>query len=265
MKDYTEATYGDRIAEIYDRMFAGDADVVVRTLAQLAGVGRALELGIGTGRVALPLAERGVEVHGIDASEAMVNQLRAKPGGDAIPVSIGDFADFRVDGSFALVFVVFNTIFGLTTQEAQVQCFRCVAEHLTAGGVFLNEAFVPDPARFARGQNVSVTSVESDLVTLDVARHDAANQRVYSQHLLFAESGTRLFPVQLRYAWPSELDLMARLAGLRLRWSDWDGAPFTSASSGHISLYERPREPLATRRRRRRGRGRPCNGKLDDF
>ena len=152
MKDYTEATYGDRIAEIYDRMFAGDADVVVRTLAQLAGVGRALELGIGTGRVALPLAERGVEVHGIDASEAMVNQLRAKPGGDAIPVSIGDFADFRVDGSFALVFVVFNTIFGLTTQEAQVQCFRCVAEHLTAGGVFLNEAFVPDPALRPRAE-----------------------------------------------------------------------------------------------------------------
>ena len=238
MDDYTAATYGDRIAEIYDRMFSGAANV--EPLARLAGNGRALELGIGTGRVALPLAERGVEVHGIDASAEMVEKLRTKPGGDAIPVTIGDFADFRLDGTFELIFVVFNTFFVLLTQELQVQCFARVAQHLTAQGVFLIEAFVPDPTRFVRGQNVSVTTLKSDVVQLDLARHNAADQRVSSQHLQIGTSGTRLYPVQLRYAWPSELDLMARLAGLRLRerWSDWDGTPFTSASTGHISLYE---------------------------
>ena len=177
----------------------------------------------------------------------MVDRLRAKPGGDAIPVSIGDFAEFQVDSRFELIFVVCNTLFGLATQDAQVQCFQRVAEHLAAGGTFLIEAFVPDPARFVGGRNLSVSGIEPDLVTLDVARHDAANQRVYSQHLLLTEAGTRLYPVQLRYAWPSELDLMARLAGLRLRdrWSGWDGAPFTAASGSHISVYERAPDPSA--------------------
>ena len=249
MNDYTAATYGDRIAESYDRMYPGGGGVEpsVNVLAKLAGGGRALELGIGTGRVALPLAERGVTVHGIDASQAMVDRLRAKPGGDAIPVSIGDFAEFQVDSRFELIFVVCNTLFGLATQDAQVQCFQRVAEHLAAGGTFLIETFVPDPARFVGGRNLSVSGIEPDLVTLDVARHDAANQRVYSQHLLLTEAGTRLYPVQLRYAWPSELDLMARLAGLRLRerWSGWDGAPFTAASGSHISVYERAPDPPA--------------------
>ena len=165
---------------------------------------------------------------------------RQARGGAAIPVTIGDFAAFQVNGRFNLIFVVINTFFGLVTQEAQVQCFRHVAAHLAPGGVFLIEAFVPDSGRFTRGQSLSVTRIDADLVNLDVARHDPLAQRVYSQHLQFTESGTRLFPVQLRYAWPSELDLMARLAGLRLRerWSDWTGAPFTSASTGHISLYE---------------------------
>ena len=249
MNDYTAATYGDRIAESYDRMYPGGGGVEpsVNVLAKLAGGGRALELGIGTGRVALPLAERGVTVQGIDASQAMVDRLRAKPGGDAIPVTIGDFAEFQVDSRFELIFVVCNTLFGLATQDAQVQCFQRVAEHLAACGTFLIEAFVPDPARFVGGGNLSVTGIEPDLVTLDVARHDAANQRVYSQHLLLTEAGTRLYPVQLRYAWPSELDLMARLAGLRLRdrWSGWDGAPFTAASGSHISVYERAPGPPA--------------------
>ena len=241
MKDYTASTYGDRIAERYDHMHPdGPATrAAVDVLAGLAAGGRALELGIGTGRVALPLAAR-VEVHGIDASRAMVAKLRAKPGGAAIPVTIGDFAAFRVEGRFDLVFVVFNTFFGLVTQEAQVQCFRNVASHLDPRGVFLIEAFVPDPGRFTRGQSLSVNQIQADQVELDVARHDPLTQRVHSQHLIFTESGSRLHPVQLRYAWPSELDLMARLAGLRLRerWSDWTGAPFTAASSSHISLYE---------------------------
>ena len=242
MKEYTAATYGDRIAARYDRMHPDGraTQAVANVLAGLAAGGRALELGIGTGRVALPLAGRGVEVHGIDASHAMVEKLRAKPGGAGIPVTIGDFAAFQLDGKFSLIFVVFNAFFGLVTQEAQVHCFRNAAAHLHPGGVFLIEAFVPDPGRFTRAQSLNVNRIDADQVELDVARHDPLTQRVQSQHLIFTESGTRLYPVQLRYAWPSELDLMARLAGLRLRerWSDWAGAPFTAASSSHISLYQ---------------------------
>lgn len=243
MNDYRAATYGNRIADVYDRLYPGKGKATpeVRALTALAGGGRALELGIGTGRVALPLAELGVAVHGVDASEAMVAALRAKPGGAEIPVTVGDFADVPVDGTFTLIFAVFNTFFALTTQEAQVRCFRRVAERLADGGVFLIEVFVPDPARFTGGQRLGVTGVDTDRVTLEVARHDALHQRVYSQNVVLSKSGTRLYPVQIRYAWPAELDLMARLAGLRLRerWSDWTGAPFTAASTRHISLYDR--------------------------
>ena len=247
MNDHGPATYGDRIAEIYDRFHPGteDARPQLNALAALAGRGGALELGIGTGRVAMPLAERGVAVHGIDASEAMIAKLRAKPGGADIPVTVGDFAEFAVDGTFTLIFAVFNTFFALGTQDAQVSCFRRAAEHLADGGVFLIEVFVPDPARFTRGQSVGVTSLDSERITLDVARHDRLHQQVDSRHLVLSESGTRIYPVQLRYAWPSELDLMARLAGLRLRerWSDWSGAPFTAASTSRVSLYERDPAP----------------------
>ena len=251
MNDYTAATYGDMIAEVYDEMYPMRADVVpaVDALTTLAGTGSALELGIGTGRIALPLAQRGVEVHGIDASEAIVARMRAKPGGDAIPVTISDFSDFSLmdasDGNghrkFSLVYVVFNTLFQATSQEAQVQCFRSVAAHLADDGVFLVEAFVPDPTRFTRDQNVSAGRLESDLASLDLSRHDPVNQFVRSQHVFFTESGVKLYPVQVRYSWPSELDLMAQLAGMRLRerWSDWDGSPFTASSEFHISIYEK--------------------------
>ena len=246
MNEYGSATYGDRIADIYDRLHpgTGSATPEVRALARLAGGGRALELGIGTGRVALPLAELGVAIHGIDASEAMAAAVRAKPGGAEIPLTVGDFADVPVGGTFTLIFAVFNTFFALTTQDAQVRCFRRVAGRLADGGTFLIEAFVPDPARFSGGQRVGVTRVDTDSATLEVARHDALHQRVYSQQVVLSESGTRLYPVQIRYVWPSELDLMARLAGLRLRerWSDWTGAPFTAASTNHISLYVRDPE-----------------------
>ena len=248
MNEYTAATYGDKIAEVYDRMYPMRADVAptVDALAKIAGDGPALELGIGTGRVALPLAERGIEVHGIDASEAIVAQMRAKPGGNDIPVTIGDFSEFSIaDGNqpkkFSLVYVVFNTLFQATSQEAQVQCFQSVAAHISDGGVFLVEAFVPDPTRFTRNQNISVGRVEYDLVSIDISRHDPVNQFVQSQHLLVTESGVKLYPVQVRYSWHSELDLMARLAGMRLRerWSDWNGSPFTAASEFHISIYEK--------------------------
>ncbi len=242
MKGFGAATYGDRIAEVYDQLYPsrGSEEQIVRVLVRLAGSGRALELGIGTGRVTLPLAAQGVEVHGIDASQAMVDKLRAKPGGDGVPVTIGDFADFRVDGHFGLIFVVFNTFFALPAQKEQIQCFHHVAQHLSPDGVFLIQAFVPDLTRFVRGQTVSAISVETDQVVLDLTHHDPASQQVQTQHLLIDEAGIRLYPVLLRYAWPSELDLMAQIAGLRLRarWNDWDASPFTSASTNHISLYE---------------------------
>ena len=243
MREYDISTYGDRVADVYDdrHQERDDLTSVVGLLAELAAGGKALELGIGTGRIALPLAERGVEVHGIDASEAMVAKLRAKACGDAIPVTTGDFADVRVSESYALVYVVFNTLFNLQTQDDQVRCFRSVAEHLNRDGVFLIELFVPDLTRFDSGQRADAVSVEVDRVELNVERHDPVTQQVISQHMVFSEEGTRLYPVQGRYVWPSELDLMARLAGLRLRhrWADWSRSAFRGTSVSHISVYEK--------------------------
>jgi SAM-dependent methyltransferase len=239
--DYGPSTYGERIAGVYDAWHEGAPDVLatVAVLADLARGGRALELGIGTGRVALPLAAQGVEAHGIDASEAMVARLRAKPGGAQLPVTIGDFAGVPVDGTFSLIFVVFNTFFALPSQAEQVRCFRSVASHLAPDGLFLIEAFVPDLTRYVRGQSVWTTRVDLDEVRLTVAQHDPVGQRVVSQHVVLAPGGVRLYPVQLRYAWPSELDLMAQLAGLSLRerWADWQRRPFSAESARHISLY----------------------------
>ena len=245
MTDYGPSTYGDRSADVYDRMpqvANRDVDTAVATLAALAGSGPVLELGIGTGRLALPLAARGLAVHGIDASSAMVEKLRAKPGGAAIPVTIADFADVAVAGRFSLIFVAFNTFFALLTQDDQVRCFARVAEHLTATGVFVIEAFVPDPTRFDRGQRVGVIDLGVDRLQLEASVHDPLNQRIRSQHVVVSGDGAlRLFPVQVRYVWPSELDLMGKLAGLtlRARWADWGRSPFTAASRTHVSVYAR--------------------------
>jgi SAM-dependent methyltransferase len=200
-----------------------------------------LELGIGTGRIAVPLTDRGVEVHGVDASEAMISRLRAKPGGDRIPVTMGDFADVPVEGRYALVFVAFNTFFALTTQEEQVRCFENVAAHLADDGVFAIEVFVPDVNRFERGQRVGAIKVELDEVQLETTRYDPVAQRATTQHVFLRPGGIELTPVVIRFAWPSELDLMARVAGLRLRerWGGWNGRPFTAESGHHVSLYER--------------------------
>ncbi len=245
MDNVNAATYGDRFAEIYDEVHAplSTPEVVepmADVLADLAGKGPALELGIGTGRIALPLAHRGVEVHGLDGSEAMVAKMREKPGGVDIPVTIGDFEQLDVEGPYSLIYVVFNTLFALPSQEAQVNCFRSVAEHLTDDGAFLIEAFVPDPTRFDRGQRVSTGIVEHDFVSLDLDRHDPTTQTVASSHLYITPEGVQMYPVAIRYAWPSELDLMAQLVGMRLRsrWSDWRRNPFTAASPGHVSIYE---------------------------
>lgn len=248
MEGYGPSTYGDRWADIYDawtdERIGVSTQGTVDGLAELAAGGRVLELAIGTGRIALGLADRGLEVHGIDASEAMVARLRDKPGGDAIPVTIGDFADVDVKGRFAVVFVAFNTFFALTSQDDQVRCFDNVARHLTDDGVFVIEAFVPDLGRFDGGQTVRALQVTSELVDLEASTHDAATQTVTSQHVVISEEGLRLQPVYLRYAWPSELDLMARLAGLvlRQRWAGWDRSAFASSSGAHVSVYGR-RQP----------------------
>ena len=242
---YDITTYGEHIAEVYDQWpgVPQNTDAVVVCLTRLAGRGPLLELGIGTGRIALPLAQRGLIVHGIDASPAMVAQLRAKPGGAHLPVTIGNFADMAVEGRFTLIFVVFNTFFGLLSQDDQVRCFRGVAQHLTDDGVFVLEAFVPDLTRFARGQRVEVREVEPGRVHLEASVHDPVQQRVVSQHVVLSNQGLRLYPVQLRYAWPSELDLMAHLAGLQLRnrWAGWAQEPFTATSGSHVSVYTHAR------------------------
>jgi hypothetical protein len=243
---YGPSTYGDRIAEIYDHAYPElPTGETVAFLAELAGSGPVLELAIGTGRIALPLADRGVEVHGLDASEAMVAKLRAKPGGGRIPVTIGDMADVPVEGRFTLVYLIFNTFFGLPTQDDQLRCFRKVAEHLSDDGVFVLEAFFPDLARFDRGQRVSTSKVETDEVWINVDRHHAVDQRVDSMHVVLSEQGTKLYPVQIRYAFPGELDLMARLAGLRLRerFGGWKREAFSEASGGHVSVYEQEPKP----------------------
>jgi SAM-dependent methyltransferase len=242
MNDYDISTYGERVADIYDEHHAFMSAEEVDLLAELARGGRALELGIGTGRVALPLAARGVEVHGIDASPSMVEKMCAKPSGERIAVTIGNFADVGVAGEFALVYVVFNTFFALPTQEEQVRCFRNVAERLTADGVFLVTAFVPNLSLYTGGQTVRAVKITSDSVNLHAARHDLATQTVFGQQIIIEEGGgIRLYPIKLRYAWPSELDLMARLAGLRLRerFGGWLREPFDSRSEKHVSIYER--------------------------
>ena len=243
--EYTDATYGDRIADIYDVRYleplAEDTEDAVSFLKALAGDGPALELGIGTGRVALPLAEAGVEVHGLDSSEAMVAKLRSKPGGDRLRVTIGSFADFRLETQFPLVYVVFNTFFSLLTQDEQVSAFQSVARHLMPGGAFVMQAFVPDATRFeSNQQRVAIESVGIDEITLEMSSHDAVAQRTDSQYVLLRQGDVRLFPVRIRYAYVSELDLMARLAGLRLRerWSSWRREPFPSTDWAHISVWE---------------------------
>jgi len=242
--DYSPSTYGDRIAAVYDHWHSvpEDAEEAAEFLAGLAESGPALELGIGTGRVALPLSSRGVEVHGIDASEAMVAKLRAKPGGREIPVTIRDFAGVDDEGQYRLIFVVFNTFFALLTQEDQVRCFANVAAHLDKTGVFVIQAFMPDLTLFDRGSRVAATEVGVDRAVLDVGRIDPTSQEIVTQHLVIESGQVSSYPVRLRYAWPSELDLMARLAGLRLRerWSGWNRGPFGPSSGQHISVYEKP-------------------------
>ncbi|MFJ8918097.1 class I SAM-dependent DNA methyltransferase [Streptomyces sp. NPDC102415] len=239
--------FGERVAATYDEssgeMFAPAAvDPAVDFLAELAGDGRALELGIGTGRIALPLAARGVPVHGIDLSRAMVDRLRAKPGGGAedIGVSIGDFATTTVDGAFSLAYLVFNTLMNLTTQDAQVDCFRNVAGHLSPGGCFVVEVAVPELRKLPAGQRLVPFRATATRWAFDA--YDVATQAMSSNYVEVEDGRGSFRSIPFRYVWPAELDLMARLAGLRLRerWEDWDRSPFTNESGRHVSVWEKP-------------------------
>ena len=239
--------FGEQVAARYDESGetseVSDPAVVAATvdlLAELAGTGRALELGIGTGRIALPLAERGVPVHGIDLSRAMVARLRAKPGGEDIAVTIGDFATTTVDGTFSVAYLVFNTIMNLTTQEEQVSCFRSVAAHLEPGGCFVIEVGVPDLQRLPPGETVRPFHISETRWGFD--EYDVARQGLISHHLELVDGRAEQVSMPFRYVWPAELDLMAELAGMTLRdrWSGWRREPFTSESRGHVSVWEKP-------------------------
>jgi SAM-dependent methyltransferase len=240
MTYYSDETYGEHVAGVYDDWYTDFDPNAIDTLAELAQGGRALELGIGTGRFALPLSAKGVEVHGIDAAQSMIGRLHAKPGADRITITQGSFADVAVEGEFAIVYIVFNTFFALLSQEEQVRCFCNVAAHLNPDGCFVIEAFVPDLSRFTGDQVNWATKITADEVQLDVGQHNAATQRVISQKVVLTDGSVKLYPVQIRYVWPSELDLMAQLAGLRLRerWANWKREPFSSDSKQHISVYQ---------------------------
>src|SRR5215203_5553041 len=243
VKDYEPImSFGEDVARTYDDVQRGDEMRAVAFLEKLADGGPALELAVGTGRIGLPLAARGIRVDGVDISPAMVAQLRAKPGGDQISVTIGDFADVPVPGTYRLIFVVFNTMFNLLTQEDQVRCFENVAAHLTDDGSFVIEAGVPNFLyRLRNDQYVDAEAIGVGEVRLDVARHDPVKQLLEESHVSLSREGVRLNPIVTRYAWPSELDLMARIAGLRLkeRWGGWNREPFTSTSSNCVSVYGR--------------------------
>ncbi|HEV3400522.1 MAG TPA: class I SAM-dependent methyltransferase [Acidimicrobiales bacterium] len=238
--------YGASIADEYDSLYEGvlDTPVAVDRLVELAAGGPVLELGIGTGRLALPLAARGLTVHGVEASPAMVERLRTKPGGTDIAVTLGDFTDVSVPGPFSLVVLAFNTIFALPSEDAQVACFHTAARHLAPGGRFVLEAWVLDAGRFVDRSAVSVRHLTAERLSLDTARIDAGGERMETVQVVFGEGAVRLFPANHTYVGPRQLDLMARSAGLRRehRWAGWDRRQFDVASRRHVTVYRKPDE-----------------------
>jgi SAM-dependent methyltransferase len=238
-----EDHFGEPVAARFDERYAkkadpAEVDPIVDLLVELAGDGAALELGVGTGRIALPLAARGVPVHGIDLSEAMLARLRAKPGAERLGVTLGDFATTRVEGQFSLAYLVANTIMNLTTQDEQVACFENVAAHLEPGGCFVIEVVVPGLQRLPPGETFQPFDVSPEHLGFDEI--DVVTQSLVSHHYWVKDGTVEVFSPPFRYAWPSELDLMARLAGmtLRERWGDWSREQFTSESRKHVSVWE---------------------------
>jgi SAM-dependent methyltransferase len=239
-----EDHFGERVAARFDERYAHIdsatvVDPMVDFIAELAGDGAALELGVGTGRIALPLAQRGVRVHGIDLSEAMVARLREKPGAELVEVTVGDFKTTKVDGTFSVAYLVANTIMNLTTQDEQVACFCNVAEQLEPGGCFVIEVLVPGLRRLPPGERFQPFAVESNHLGFDEI--DVATQSLVSHHYWVDGDSVEVFSHPFRYVWPSELDLMARIAGmtLRERWAGWQREPFTSESPKHVSVWEK--------------------------
>lgn len=242
---HDDGHFDERVAARYDDGLGdwGSPDVIAATvdfLAGLAGDGRALELGIGTGRIALPLSARGVAVHGIDLSRPMIARLREKPGADAIATTIGDFATTTVDGTFTVCYLVFNTINNLTTQEAQVACFRNAAHHLEPGGTFVIEVQVPALQRLPPGETLLTEYLDATRFGID--EFDVVTQGLVSHHFKIVDGVGERLSIPFRYVWPAELDLMAQLAGLRLRerWGGWEREPFTNTSTKHVSVWEKP-------------------------
>jgi SAM-dependent methyltransferase len=240
---YDPAAYGRAVAGDYDKLYktVPETDETVAMLAELSGGEPILEMGIGTGRLALPLKERGIEVAGIEGSPEMVEQLRAKPGGDEIPVTVGDFAEVRVDGEFAVVVLALHTIFGLPTPDHQIRCFKNAARHLAPGGVFVIEARVIDPSEFQGGKAIQPRFSDAEQVEIQVQSFDAVTQRVEVTNVHLSNAGVRLNAYVNQYTTPREFDLMGRLAGMRLRdrWDGWCREPFTAHSRRHVSVYER--------------------------
>jgi SAM-dependent methyltransferase len=237
------------IAEEYDDLYEDewDTDAAVERIAQLAAGGKVLEFGIGTGRLAVPLVARGIEVHGVDGSAEMVGKLREKPGGDAIPVHIGNFADVDAGRDFWLVVLAVNTIFALPDQQAQVACFANAARHLAAGGMFVVEAWVPDVGAFRQNRLVRPRVMRDDTISIETSEIDTVSQMIRTTQAVLTNGSVRLYPANHRYAWPAELDLMAQLCGFQreARWADWSGATFTGASPAHVTLYRLAERPDA--------------------
>jgi SAM-dependent methyltransferase len=235
--------YGLRMADIYDAFYAPllDTDGAVARLAELAGYGPVLELGVGTGRLALPLAARGLRVHGVDSSEEMLERLRGKPGAEGVELTLGDITRFDLQERFSLAFAALNTLFAVGSQEEQIECFRAVGRHLEPGGLFVVEAFVLDPSRVSAAPVVVPRFWTEDRAELQIVHHDRTDGRLRTMLVLIHDGAVRLSPATHQYAWPGELDLMARLGGmlLRERWESWAGAPFTPASPSHVSVYAR--------------------------
>ncbi len=245
--EHDPEAYGRSIGEEYDALYEDvlDTESQVALLADLAEEGPVLEMGIGTGRLALPLAARGLDVAGIEASQVMVERLRAKAGGERIPVVVGDFAEAQVPGPFALVVLAFNTIFALPTDDAQLDCFRNAARHLRPGGRFVVDAWILDATRFSDGPAVAVRYLTDDRLSLDTGLLDPAGARMETVQVVLSDGRVRLYPANHRYVGPRELDLMAHLAGFRLedRWAGWDRAPFGTGSRAHVSVYRLGDEP----------------------
>ena len=243
MSAFDPAVYGaSGIADEYDDLYQEEWDTVgaVERIAALAEGGSVLELGIGTGRLAVPLLERGLEVHGVDASPEMVAKLEEKVG-DRIPVSIGDFATVDAGGGFSLVVLAVNTIFALPDQEAQVACFANAARHLAPGGAFVVEAWIPDVGAFRHNRLVRPRIQQDTRISIETVLLDPVDQMMRTTQAVFSDGSVRLYPATHRYAWPAELDLMARLAGMRReeRWEDWAGTPFSGESRNHVTVYRR--------------------------